>query len=119
MFSGPGSNQPENCNEFPAALIERVAHVIARTQHIPLDSISMDKTFEELKIDSLDGMNILFAIESEFNINIPDDQATQIRSVREMVRGIADLIASQNAGRSDGLSVRPPGTVSPISDNRE
>ena len=78
-------------------LIGRVAGVIAKTQHIPLESVTIDSTFEELKIDSLDGINILFALESEFNIDIPDDAAKQIRSIREMVEGVEKLLAAKEA----------------------
>ena len=73
-------------------LIGRVTAVIAKTQHIPPESVTIDSTFEELKIDSLDGINILFALESEFDVDIPDDAAKKIRSVREMTDGIAQLI---------------------------
>jgi len=76
-------------------LTERVIAVIAKTQKIPLESVTIDKTFAELNIDSLDGINLLFAVESEFNIDIPDDAATQIRSVREMVEGIEKLLAAK------------------------
>ena len=74
-------------------LMGKVVRVIAETQRIPVDSISPDSTFQDLKIDSLDGINILFALENEFNINIPDDSAKSIHSVREMVEGIEKLIA--------------------------
>jgi acyl carrier protein len=84
---------------MPDELIARVAGVIAKTQHIPADSITIDSTFEELKIDSLDGINILFAIESEFDIDIPDDAARQIRSVRQMVEGIEKLLAAKEAAQ--------------------
>ena len=76
-------------------VIERVVQVIARTQHVPPESVTIDKTFEELRIDSLDGMNILFSVESEFDINIPDERAAAIRSVREMVEGIEALLAAK------------------------
>lgn len=76
-------------------LIARVAKVIAKTQHIPDESVTIDKTFEELKIDSLDGINILFALETEFNVDIPDEEAKSIRSVREMVDGIQKLLAAK------------------------
>jgi len=76
-------------------LIARVTNVIAKTQHIPPESVTIDKTFEELKIDSLDGMNILFAVESEFNVDIPDEAAKSIRSVREMAEGIEKLLAAK------------------------
>jgi len=75
-------------------LTERVRGIIAAAQHVPVEKITADSTFEELGIDSLDGINILFAVESEFNINIPDDAAQKIRSVRDVVDGIAKLLES-------------------------
>ena len=73
-------------------LTSRVIGVIAATQHIARETITPDKTFQELGIDSLDGINMLFAVESEFNINIPDERAQSIRSVRDVVDGIAKLL---------------------------
>jgi acyl carrier protein len=78
-------------------LIARLTGVIAKTQHIPPDTVTIDSTFEQLKIDSLDGINILFALETEFNIDIPDEAARQIRSVREMAEGIEKLLALKQA----------------------
>lgn len=73
-------------------LTERVRRIIATSQHLPPEKVTADSTFEELGIDSLDGINILFAVEGEFNINIPDDAAQNIRSVRDVVEGIAKLL---------------------------
>lgn len=77
-------------------LTARVLGVIARTQHLPVESIGIDQTFAELKFDSLDGMNILFAMEGEFNISIPDDRALKIRSVRQMVEELEIALAAQS-----------------------
>ena len=44
-------------------------------------------------MDSLDQLNLLFALESDFNISIPDDEAKAIRTVREMVEGVRRLVA--------------------------
>src|SRR5580658_10117267 len=77
-------------------LIARVTAVIAKTQRIPPETVTIDKTFEELKIDSLDGINILFALEGEFDLDIPDDAAHGIRTVREMVEGIEKLLAAKS-----------------------
>jgi len=82
---------------MPADLADRVIQVIAKTQHLPPESITIDQTFADLKFDSLDGMNILFAVENEFDISIPDEQVPQIKSVREMVEGIAKLVAAKEA----------------------
>jgi acyl carrier protein len=94
-------------------LIQRVIGVIAKTQHIPAETVTIDKTFQELKIDSLDGMNILFAVESEFDINIPDEQATEIRSVRQMVEGIARLLAVRPAGAAPAENTASPAPATP------
>ena len=74
-------------------IAQRVISVMAATQHIAPETISIDSTFEELKIDSLDGINILFALENEFNISIPDDAARNIKTVRDMVEGVTGLLA--------------------------
>lgn len=77
---------------MPDDLTSRVIAVIAKTQHLPLEKITPESTFEELGIDSLDGINILFALESEFDISIPDEAAKEIRSIRHMVEGVAKLL---------------------------
>ncbi|HYL36826.1 MAG TPA: phosphopantetheine-binding protein [Bryobacteraceae bacterium] len=79
-------------------LTQRVRGIIAATQHLPQEKVMADSTFEELGIDSLDGINILFAVENEFNINIPDDAAQSIRSVRDVVDGIAKLLDQGEGG---------------------
>jgi len=86
---------------MPGELVERVTSVIAKTQHIPPESVTIDSAFQELNIDSLDGINILFALESEFDVDIPDDAAKQIRSVREMVDGIGKLLAAKEAAQQE------------------
>ncbi len=73
-------------------LTERVLRTIAAAQRIPVERVTIDSTFEELGIDSMDGVNILFALENEFNITIPDEAAKQIRSIREMVEGVEKLV---------------------------
>jgi acyl carrier protein len=73
-------------------LTQRVISVIAKTQRIPAEKISPGSTFEELGLDSLDSVNILFALEEEFNVSIPDEAAREIRSVRQIIDGIAALL---------------------------
>ncbi len=51
-----------------------------------------DSTFEELGIDSLDRLNILFDLESEFDIEIDDEEAKKVTNVGEMVAGITQLV---------------------------
>jgi len=78
-------------------LTERVISVIAATQRIPREKISPESTFEELGFDSLDSVNILFALEEEFKIDIPDEETRDIRSVAQMIEGIEKLVAASGS----------------------
>jgi acyl carrier protein len=71
------------------SLERRVIDVIARTHHVPVESIGPDSTFDELGIDSLAGATILFAIEDEFDIYIPY-QPQELTGLT--VRGAIDLV---------------------------
>lgn len=74
-------------------LADRVRRVIAKTIHIPLESVTGDSTFEELGMDSLDRANLLFDLEEEFDIDIPDQEVHGIASVQDAVAGIEKLVS--------------------------
>lgn len=71
----------------------RILSIIAETQRKDPGEVTIDSTFEELGIDSMDGVNIVFALENEFDINVPDDDVKKLRTVREVVEGVAKLVA--------------------------
>lgn len=77
-------------------LADRVRKVIAKQMRIPVENVTIDSTFEQLGIDSLDGVNLLFEVEEEFDISIDDDESRSIKSVREMVNGIETLLARKS-----------------------
>ncbi len=74
---------------------ERVLKVISKSQRMPIEKITPDSTFEELGIDSMDAINILFDLESEFEIEIDDEKAKQLRKVSEMVEGVTMLVRAK------------------------
>ncbi|MCC6392401.1 MAG: acyl carrier protein [Bryobacterales bacterium] len=83
---------------MPETTLHRVIRVIAATQHYDAEktaAITAGSTFEELGIDSLDGINIIFALENEFDVNIPDESAKSIRGVQDIVEGIEKLLAEK------------------------
>ena len=79
-------------------LIERVRKVIATSKRIPEERVTVDSAFEELGIDSMDAVEILFALENEFDISIPDEEVKSVRNVRQMVEGVERLLAAKSAG---------------------
>ena len=61
-----------------ATTFEKVADIIADTSEIERDSITPEShTIDDLGIDSLDFLDIVFAIDKEFGIKIPLEQWTQ------------------------------------------
>ncbi|MFP3939886.1 MAG: acyl carrier protein [Thermoanaerobaculia bacterium] len=99
-------------------LAERVMETIAATQEVPRDRITLESSFEELGFDSLDGFNLLYAVEEELDVTIPDDVARELRSVGDVVEAVETLLAErrsagdgapEGAGRPGGEAVaRPP-----------
>jgi acyl carrier protein len=79
-------------------LIERVRKVIATSKRIPEDQVGVDSSFEELGIDSMDAVEILFALENEFDISIPDEEVKTVRNVRQMGKGVKRLLVAKSAG---------------------
>ena len=81
---------------------QKVMEVIARTQRMAPESVTPESTFEELKIDSLDGINIVFELEKEFNIDIPDEGAAKLHTVKETIEGVRQLVEQKSATAQSG-----------------
>jgi acyl carrier protein len=80
---------------MPESISDRVIRVITTTQKLPAGRVEASSTFKELNIDSLDGLNVLFALEEEFGLDVPDDAAREFTSVGEIVAGIERLLANK------------------------
>jgi acyl carrier protein len=78
-------------------LIQRVLKVIATSKRIPLETVTIDSDFLQLGIDSMDAVEILFAMENEFDISIPDEEVRSVRNVRQMCEGVEKLLAAKSA----------------------
>ena len=69
----------------------RVIQVIARVQKISVADISPLSTFEELGMDSFDAINLLFALEEEFDLQLPEE-AKEYRRIDDAIMGIQSLL---------------------------
>ena len=72
------------------AIFERVKEVIGEQLGIDdLDSITLDTTFiDDLGADSLDIVELIMALEEEFDMEIPEAEADKIQSVNDVVEYI-------------------------------
>lgn len=76
----------------------RVRRIIANCQRLPIDSVTSDKTFTDLGVDSLSSISIAFDLEDEFNLEIPDKALDSIRSVQGAINGIRQLLQKESSG---------------------
>lgn len=72
-------------------ITQRCIAIIAKSKSIPPESITLGQTFDELRIDSLDKINISFEVEEAFHIEIPDESLNTLRTVADMVNGVKAL----------------------------
>lgn len=65
---------------------ERVKKIIVDQLGVSADSVQLDSSFvEDLGADSLDTVELVMALEEEFDIEIPDEEAEKISTVRTAV----------------------------------
>lgn len=69
---------------------EKVKRIMAEQLGIDENDITMDTSFEELGVDSLDLFQIIIEIEEEFSVQIED--AESIKTVGEAVKFVEDKI---------------------------
>ena len=77
---------------MPDDITEKVLDLIASTKRIPREQGSVNSTFAELGLDSLDAINLIFEIESTFNISVPDAVANSVSSVPQVVEELRKLL---------------------------
>lgn len=75
-------------------IFERVQAVLVKHQQIPPENVTVNSTFDELGIDSLDRINLLFAVEEEFKISIANEDVKNVHSVREICQSVEKMFAS-------------------------
>jgi len=70
----------------------KLLDIVKNEKDIPDDKLSPDTALADAGIDSLDALSILFAIEEQFHISIPDDKARAIKTFGDMVTTVEELL---------------------------
>lgn len=66
---------------------------IARQKNLDPAGITEEATLEELGVSSLDAITIVYEIEDEFDVEVPNEALEGLRTVRDMIQGIERLVA--------------------------
>ena len=93
-----------------SSAFDRIADIIAETGGVPRENITPDShVIEDLGIDSLDFLDIVFAIDKEFGIKVPveawtqevnagDAPAGQYFVMKNLAARIEELVAAKKVG---------------------
>ncbi|NMR89763.1 acyl carrier protein [Soehngenia saccharolytica] len=75
-------------------VFEKVKHIIADQLGVEEDEITMQTSMMgDLQADSLDAVEIMMALEDEFEIEIPDEDAENFKNIGDIVKYIEGKIA--------------------------
>ncbi|AFZ59536.1 acyl carrier protein [Anabaena cylindrica FACHB-243] len=78
-----------------ADIFERVKKVIVEQLDADTDKVEPNASFtDDLGADSLDIVELVMALEEEFDIEIPDEAAEKILTVQEVVDYISNNVAA-------------------------
>ncbi|GAA0347580.1 acyl carrier protein [Streptomyces blastmyceticus] len=72
-------------------ILNALAKIVEEVAGVDAAEVTTEKSFtDDLDIDSLSMVEITVALEDRFEVNIPDDQVAELRTVGDAVSCIAD-----------------------------
>ncbi|MDD5044732.1 MAG: acyl carrier protein [Candidatus Omnitrophica bacterium] len=78
------------------AVVDRVKTIIAEQLGVKPEEVTPQASFvDDLGADSLDTVELVMALEEEFGIEIPDEDAEKMTTVGEAIKYIEDKVASK------------------------
>lgn len=96
-FEGQNAENEKNKNFFKkeknvdSQISERVMKVVSEQLGIEPEKLTMDTSFiNDLGTDSLDLVELVMAIEEEFQISIPEEAASDVQTIGDVVRQIEE-----------------------------
>lgn len=74
-------------------IFDKVREIIAEQLDVDTEEITLDTSLtKDLEADSLDAVEIIMAIEDEYEIQIPDETAEAFKTVGDIVKCVEDFI---------------------------
>jgi acyl carrier protein len=69
-------------------IFNKIATLLSSKKGINKELISIEQSFEDLGLDSLDAVELISDLEDEFNVTLPNIELQQIKTIRQAVEGI-------------------------------
>lgn len=73
----------------------RLVEIVRREKNLPDELLAPAVALADAGIDSLDALTILFAVEEDFGIAIPDARARAMKTFGDMVDAVVEQLAAR------------------------
>lgn len=73
-------------------IFQKVNEIITAKKGFAPNTITLDSSFEELDMDSLDSVELISELEDHYNVSIPNQELLAIKTVREAVDSLQKLV---------------------------
>ncbi len=75
-------------------VFEKVREIIAEQLDVDTEEITLETSLtKDLEADSLDAVDIIMALEDEYDIEIPDEVAEEFKTVGDIVKCVEDYVS--------------------------
>ena len=72
-------------------VFEKVAAILAEQLDVELETIKMETALvDDLGADSLDVVDVVMSLEDEFDLELPDEDVENVRTVGDIVKYLED-----------------------------
>ena len=68
-----------------SSLETRILDLVVEQLRVEREKVTLDSTLESLGVDSLEAVDLIMAIESQFNVHIPDEKSPSLDTARKMI----------------------------------
>lgn len=70
---------------MPGVIFDKIRSIVMEQLGVEEDEVTMETSFESLDADSLDVVELVMALEEEFGLEIPDEDAEKLVTVQAAV----------------------------------
>lgn len=69
--------------------LNKIAEIVNDVAGVPVEDVQLEKSFvDDLDIDSLSMVEIVYSLQEAFSVDIPDDDVKELRNVEDAVNYI-------------------------------
>jgi acyl carrier protein len=76
---------------------ENLKDIVVRIVHCDEEVLTPTSTWQDIKADSLDLVQVLVAVEDTFSIEVPDDDLRELKNLGEFVQYIENRVAEKGS----------------------